>query len=221
MISPRALLVQGTWGWGHSNDRQWWQAGSDFALFLNRWDIGLIGGARPFIWSTSVDGIGWLFKRPTVKHLTWQNAGYCLEQYIRPPLLAAFDDYIPLAERNLVGHSHALQVIAYACAGGLKINRLITLGSPIREDMADVYKAARPNIGAWLHVHSDGSDRIQWFGELFDGHLGIVRAAPLADRNVRIDKVSHSKLLNDAGEFYLWQTKGLLDFLGGGPVNAA
>lgn len=210
----RAQLIQGTWAWGHSKEGQWWECKSAFCAFLELAGVATIGGARPFIWSTEVDGLGWLQRRKAKRHLIWESAGDNLFAYLKPPM-SLYDDYVPIADRNLIGHSHALQVIAYACAAGLKINRLITLGSPIRKDMADIYRQARPNIGHWLHVHSDGSDKIQWFGELLDGHLGIVREAPLADRNVLIAKVSHSKLLNDPASFPYWQSAGLLDFLKG------
>lgn len=214
-----ALLVQGTHGWGRDDNVQWWECRSPFCLFLRRSDISTLGGDRPFIWSTDLDGVGF-FHRKGRRHINWESAGYNLHSYLRPPLSSHFDDYVPLADRNLIAHSHALQVVAYACANGLKINRLVTIGSPVRSDMADVYAKARKNIGVWTHVHSDGSDRIQWFGELFDGHLGIVREAPLADRNILIASVSHSRLLNDSTCFPFWQTTGLLSFLKGGAVDA-
>lgn len=210
----RAQLVQGTWAWGHKPGLQWWECTSPFCSFLKTLGIETIGGNRPFIWSTELDGLGWLQRRTVKRHLIWEAAGDNLYAYLKPPL-SLFDDYVPITDRNVIGHSHALQVIAYACAAGLKLNRLVTVGSPVRQDMADVYKAARPNIASWLHVHSDGSDRIQWFGELFDGHFGIVREAPLADRNVLIGNVAHSRLLNDSACFRLWQEQGLMDFLRG------
>lgn len=210
----RAQLIQGTWAWGHKDGLQWWECQSPFCEFLTRADVDIIGAERPFIWSTEIDGMGWLQRRTAKRHLIWQSAGINLFAYLKPPM-SLQDLYVPIADRNLIGHSHALQVIAYACAAGLKINRLITVGSPVRADMADVYRQARPNIASWLHVHSDGSDRIQWFGELFDGHLGIVREAPLADRNVLIAKVSHSNLLNDPEAFSYWGSRGLLSFFQG------
>lgn len=210
-------LVQGTHGWGRSADEtQWWHHASPFATWLTAQDCLVLGAVRPFIWDTDLDGIGWLHRRPFKKHINWEAAGWALYNYLVPAIARegfVVDDYVPLADRNLVAHSHALQVVAYGCANGLKINRLLTIGSPVREDMADVYAAALPNIGAWLHVHSDGSDRVQWFGELFDGHFGVVREAPLADRNVLIAKVAHSKLLNDPAAFPLWREHGLLKFL--------
>jgi len=207
------LLVQGTHGWGRSADVQWWECRSPFVAFLRSMDFRIIGGDRPYIWDTDLDGIGWLHRRPFKKHRNWEAAGLSLYAYIVPPLNAQWDDYVPIADRNLIAHSHAMQVVAYACAAGLKINRLITIGSPVRQDMDEVYHLARANIREWMHVHSDGSDRVQWFGELFDGHLGIVRKQAAATTNLLVAKVSHSKLLNDPSCFLLWQTKGLVGFL--------
>ena len=207
------LLVQGTHAWGRSTAEQWWEASSPFARFLSSQQLELLGGDRPFIWDTDLDGVGWFHGRGK-RHINWEAAGLCLYAYLKPPLNAS-DDYVPLADRNLIGHSHAMQVIAYACAAGLKINRLITIGSPVRKDMRDVYAAARPNVARWLHVHSDRSDRIQWLGTLFDGHVGVVRRQPFADVNLGIPQVSHSRLLNDPLCFPLWRAHELADFLRG------
>lgn len=215
----KALLVQGTHGWGYSDDLQWWDRRSPFCAFLRLQGIETLGGDRPFTWSTALDGIGKYLQRSFKKHRTWESAGNALDWYCRPALMEKYDDYLPLVDRNLIGHSHAMQVIAYACAQGLKINRLVTISSPVREDMREVYAQARPNIGEWLHVHSDGSDRIQWFGELLDGHLGVVREQAFADRNVLVAAVSHSRLLNDPTTFGLWRSTGVLQFLSGG-LNA-
>lgn len=212
------LLVQGTHGWGRTTAIQWWESCSPFCAFLQANDFAVLGGDRPYLWDTDLDGIGWLGKRPAKKHINWQAAAWSAYNYLVPALVRdgfITDNYVPIAARNVIGHSHAMQVMAYACSFGLKINRLVTIGSPVREDMMDVYKAAKPNIGRWLHVHSDGSDRIQWFGELLDGHLGIVREQPYADENKLVAKVSHSKLLNDEKSFPLWRSAGLLDFLAG------
>src|SRR5678815_5146950 len=103
-----------------------------------------------------------------------------------------------------------MAVVAYACAHGLRINRLLTMGSPVRQDMHAIYAQARPNIGHWLHLHSDRSDRTQWLGELFDGHLGIVRNQPFADVNLGVPAVAHSNLLNDPDLFHLWAEDGLI-----------
>lgn len=204
------LLVAGTHGFGRRHASQWWEPGGAFYDFLDRSGFYMLGGDRPFTWSTSLDGLGWLIPRGR-RHITWESAGINLDCYMRPPLGRL--DYVPIAQRNIIAHSHGLQVVAYACSRGLKINRLITLGSPVRRDMEYIYRSARPNIGQWLHVHSDHSDRWQWLGTLFDGRIGIIREHPLADRNVKIARVGHTKLLEDVSSFALWHTRGLLNFL--------
>jgi hypothetical protein len=103
-------------------------------------------------------------------------------------------------------------VVLYACADhDLKVGTLISVGSPVRKDMMCVAKRARGNIGTWIHVHSDGSDRWQWFGELFDGHFGIVREHPLADRNDSVPGVGHGNLLRQPQHFHYWVDRKWVD----------
>lgn len=218
MPATSVLLVPGTHGWGYTKGQQWWDYGSPFTTFLETADCCILGKAFPYLWSTSLDGV-WFFHRTTKRHIQWESAGYSLYSYLANKL--APGDYVPIADRNLIAHSHAMQVVAYACAQGLKINRLLTMGSPVRNDMQEIYAQARPNIGQWLHVHSDRSDRIQWFGELFDGKLGIVRKQPFANVNLGIPAVAHSNLLTDPECFPLWAADGLLDFLRKGATDAA
>lgn len=216
------LLVAGTHGFGRSTGRQWWEHGSPFTVYLQSRGCSIIGAKqnRQFSWDTDLDGFGWIH-RNAKRHINWECAGIGLYAYLVPPLVPESEDYVRVRDRNIIAHSHGAQVVAYACATGLRVNRLITVGSPVRADMDDVYRRARPNIASWLHVHSDSSDRWQWFGELFDGHLGIVRAQQWADRNKLVAGVSHTKLLEDVEKFRLWEDAGLLDFLTGGPLNAA
>jgi hypothetical protein len=218
MTTP-VLLVQGTHAWGRSDQsKEWWDGRSPFCAFLRASGFRILGEERPFSWDTDIDGIGWLKRRPHKKHINWESAGLNLYAYIANPLALAYtkgDDYVPIKNRNILAHSHGSQVLAYACASGLLINRLLTIGAPVREDMAPVYAAAKPNIAHWRHVYSDHSDRIQWFGTLFDGKFGIVRKQPYADVNVLVPAVAHSKLLNDPCCFELWQKNGFLDFLKG------
>jgi hypothetical protein len=54
---------------------------------------------------------------------------------------------------------------------------------------------------------------------LFDGHFGVVRQQPYADRNVLIADVSHSRLLREPELFPLWESEGLFAFLRGSMPN--
>lgn len=206
------LPVQGTWGWGRGSALRWWQVGSPFHAFLAGHGLELLCPSDPFVWTSNLDGL-----KPWSRLNEWRCAGINLRQHLKPPLLSD-ELYVPYEKRNLIVHSHGLQVALYAAAGSegaprLRIHRLISIGSPVRDDMMDVARQARPNIGEWLHVHSDSSDRTQWLGGLFDGALGIVRTHPLADVNVGIPQVGHSGILEDPALFRHWTEDGLLDWL--------
>jgi hypothetical protein len=210
----RAILIAGTNSWKPGDPAlDWFEPGSAFARFLeSKTDIRPVFGQskskpvvyRPFTWSTDLGGVG--FGKGDLR--VWMAAGANLFEYIVPSLCP--DARIPSNDLTLIAHSHGLQVALFGLALGLKCDTLISIGSPIRKDMADTAKLARPNVRNWIHVHSDGSDRWQWLGELFDGHLGIVRESPLADRNDFVPKVGHSELLRDSQHFHYWIERGWL-----------
>ena len=163
-------------------------------------------GGRPFAWTT--DAAGWQFWRrwgignKTADHRDWAAGGLALYAWIVPPL--APERRIPPAETRVICHSHGLQVVLYACMHGLQIDTLISIGSPVRQDMDLVTMAARLNIRRWLHVCSDRSDRMQWLGTLGDGALGIIRQHPLADVNHPLPSAGHSGVLHDPAWFGPW-----------------
>jgi hypothetical protein len=203
----RAILIAGTNGWQpDATNPEWFQPGSAFARFLesNTSIRPVFGpdGTRPFTWSTDLGGVG--FGKGDLR--VWQSGGVNLYAYAVPPL--APDARIPSSDLILIAHSHGLQVALCALAYGLKADRLISIGSPIRKDMEAITAKARPNVRHWLHVHSDGSDRWQWIGELFDGGFRIRRDAPLADRNDFVANVGHSELLRNPANFHFWLEKG-------------
>lgn len=213
----RFLPVAGTHGWRGQPVGGWWQQGSPWLRYMREQGFAPYAPDRPFIWTTHLDGI-WPFSgRACAQHLTWQAAGDNLYAYLVPPLHGGDANGVaprPI-ETRLVVHSHAAQVVAYACARGLKVRRLITVGSPVREDMTSVWAAARPHIDRWVHVHSDHSDRWQWLGTIGDGVFGIVRRMPLADRNVSIRGVGHTGILTEPEAFGWWEAEGLVEELRG------
>lgn len=212
------LPIAGTHGWrgSHPDNRgRWWGPDGAFGLFMQGHRFRHLGSNRPFVWTTDVNG-----HRPWRRwfgigdpHFDWECAGENLNNYIRP-YRDATDEYTPIADRRLIVHSHGLQPVLYACAqNDLKIHRLISVMSPVRADMLAVAEKARPNIGKWMHLHTDSSDRWQVLGGIGDGALGIVRRHPLADYNVRVKGVGHTGLLEDAALFKLWIEAGWLEFL--------
>lgn len=212
---PRYLPIQGTHGWrGALDSSQWWHPASPFARFMARNGFEVLGATDPFIWSTNINGAAFWHRHQ--QHLDWQHGGWALDHHLRPPLVASADQIIPITDRNLIAHSHGLAVVLYACGVyQLKIKTLISICSPVRDDLMELARAARPNIDFWLHISTDNTDVMQLLGNLFDGHWGIVRKHPVADLNDHIPGIGHSGVLRDAKYFNLWRDLNWLGILSG------
>ena len=189
----------------------WWEPGSPLVKYLAA--FGLLQAAEPFEWSGDLDGHwGWLPWNwfGSNEHRDWRSAGSALRYYLAP---------IDYQHRNVVAHSHGLQVALYATAGygwrqPVKIRRLISVGSPVRKDMEDITQKARPNIGQWIHIYDPtGKDETQLAGEFGDGRIGPVRINPFADSSIGIPGVGHSEILRMPQQFRHWREQGLIDFL--------
>ena len=207
----RYLPIQGTdsWSWGVKGE--WWQAGSPFTQFMTSEGFEILNPDRPFLWSTDLNGHkGWLrwFRKQNTDHKDWQAGGASLLYYLDG---GAKDCGIPYVDRNVIAHSHGLQVVLYACSMGLRVRRLISVGSPIRHDMSTLMAQASKQIGFWLHLHDTSDDGIQIAGEFGDGRIGRARVCPFAHMNIGFEEVGHSKLLRDPSRFHLWQERHLLD----------
>jgi len=207
----KILPIGGTWSWkGELEDHsgEWWHPRNPFMKFLGDRGFEHVCPAEPFIWSTQVNGSLFWAKN----HTDWQAGGAALCYYLGTSRYGPAE--VPLEDRNIIAHSHAGQVVAYAAAfRGLHINNLVTIGSPVRHDMRPIYRAARPQIKFWLHIASDWSDRMQWFGEWFDGSVGVQRRQPFADVNDQLPGIGHSKILRDPEYFRCWDELGWLEML--------
>lgn len=196
------IPVQGTHAWDEDPlNFQWWEPGSAFTQYLQTLGLALIDLALPFLWSTELDGVG-----IGNKQTTWKGAGHALRYFIGDQ----FPMGLPFEKRNVIAHSHGGQVVFYACAHGLKLRNLITVGTPVRGDMEKIVKAARPNIGYWLHICDSKHDFTSLAGALFDGTFRVEHEFDLADRNDNCKdlNINHSKILNEPSRFGLWQTRG-------------
>lgn len=205
----RYVLVPGTHATLRDNhDDQWWQPGSAFTTFLGSFDL-YPARSRPFIWSSNLDGVRlwpwrWFSKD---NHVDWKAAAHHLIDHLY---------YVPICDRNLIAHSHGLQVVLYAASFGLPISTLVSVMSPVRGDMKKVAAAARPNITNWWHLHSDWSDKMQVLGGLFDRQWGVQRKHPLADIDRSVPGVGHSSILKPE-HMTMWSSLGIIDFLKGAP----
>lgn len=217
------IPIAGTFAWADDTlekvgpERRWWQYNSNFDHYMGECLFTNDNTHDPFTWSTDLNGIQFWRRWPILQkwfkkdkdHRDWMAAGSALTWYVEAKK-------IDLKDRNIIAHSHAYQVIAYACAyHGLKINNLITVSSPIRRDMEPVYTLAKFNINRHLHIYDGGtfSDRVQVYGEFGDGGFFPLRYSSHADFNDPIGNVQHSKVLSNPDDFHYWSDRGWLDFL--------
>ncbi|HVL67214.1 MAG TPA: hypothetical protein VM364_08115 [Vicinamibacterales bacterium] len=201
---PRYLAIAGTHGSRRRLD--WDHPRSAFADFLRARGLEPLeeDERRRYAWSTVLDGIDG-------RDDTWDAAGRALYHYLVPPL-GIGGPAIPPRETFIVAHSHAGQVVAFACGVyGLEVEGLVTVGTPVRGGrMTEVYAAAAPRIRRHLHLHSR-RDWWQVVGSLFDGRWGIHREHPHAD-NQEMPK-GHGDVLRDPGLFALWVSRGWISYL--------
>src|SRR6266542_941457 len=160
----------------------WSSPGSPFCRYLESRGFTAI----PFRgWSGDVDGFTY-DPLENGSHADWKAGGWALRY------LLAREPY------PVIAHSHGGQVAALTAADTrTPLSALITVCTPVRQDMRPIYREARLTIGHWRHVYASGWDLLQRAGELFDGHVGWVRQMADAHDNVGIPGISHSKLLDD------------------------
>lgn len=184
------FTIAGTDCWDEDeNNYQWWERGSALTNHLQSSDL-FLHPRSPFEWSTALDGV------PTRRnHRIWKGAAKHLVCHLEP---------VPLHERNIIAHSHGGQVVFYAASFGIKINNLITVGTPVRSDMESVVLHGLGNIGYWHHIYDSTTDFTSILGALFDRKLRIRHHFDLADSQNDVKGIGHSRILNDADYLHLW-----------------
>jgi hypothetical protein len=206
------IPIPGTWAlFSDTGQPDWWQAGSPFTTHMRSQDFRLLRPDNPFVWSTQINGhkfwTRWFGGRDTKDHADWKAGGAALRYYVdHGPCPRCGWHEVPVRHRNILAHSHGLQVVLYACADGLRIRRLVSFGSPIRSDMRAVAMKALPNIDRWMHVYDPTcEDRIQWLGQFGDGVIDLHPDRTVDLQNVvnhPIRGVGHSELLCDPRQFH-------------------
>lgn len=180
------LAVPGTWSWdGEPGPDEWQHPESDFHAWMREQGLSPLL-PYPFVWSSCLDGI-------LGRDLAWEAAAYQLTRLLDP---------LPLSWRNIVAHSHGGTVAVYA-ARDVAINRLVTVGMPVRKGTEQRGREAlrAGQIGAWWHLHAEGgfwADVTAVLGGLFDGRLSARRWVKIPGvQNVAARGIGHSRVLRE------------------------
>lgn len=208
-VTKAHVCVSGTWAWrDQDKPTAWFNSTSPFAQ-----QLAVAGYAPlrtwPFLWTTKLNGTdGWRrwFARFIPRawergdHVDWIAGGEALYSYCEA---AKWPDLV-------IAHSHAGQVVAYACARrGLQIPLLITVSTPVRSDLLLEYAATRERVGRWIHLFDPDADPIAWAGGFGDGHVSASRIMPQAE-NYPLTGAGHSGALNDPRIAQAWIAEGWL-----------
>ena len=167
-LGPGTHAIKG----GLRSRGDWFHDGSDFCKLAAEHHIQ----CDYFPWTTALAGAEfwkpWLGIKPNLQD--WEIAALNLKEMFLPRKVDS--QYWPQPSRvHLITHSHGAQPAIIAAALGLKINVLVTVSAPIRQDVLQEYGArARRNIRFHLEYFSI-NDRIQMAGGFGDGHYGVMR----------------------------------------------
>lgn len=210
---PAAVgTIAGTWGRGDPDDVSgsllWWRPPSVFIANLTHAGLSVVSETDYYDWSTNLDGV-------RGRNDDWQTSGKALYWWWvaqgRPSL-------------SLIGHSHAAQVIACALQYSstmlipMRLDHLVTVGSPVREDMDIVWERTRWQIDDWTHLYTEEVFNLfnqdlgyQEIGSRpHSGNFPFTRLMRHADRNVEIvPAVTHHGLILS----HLWNEKDIWRFL--------
>lgn len=204
MIPTFYTSIGGTWDWDDNTKVRWYKSNSEFSLFMSLHGFHQLFPNTPFKWSMEIDGIP-LPSR--TKHSNWRAGAKALIYYLQLT-------EIPLHKRNIICHSHGLNVVLYACGQeGLKLNNLISVASPIRNDMCEIADIAQDNIENWLHIRDARTDWRGTLGQIWDGKWSLDRTNKWADDEDIVREISHSKIIRDKTCFHLWIDRRWLNFL--------
>jgi hypothetical protein len=196
------IPIHGTWAIDE-NETAWWKTTGPFAQFARRNAMHQWNKLPPFIWSSDINGIGYTFLAPKTKLVDWLAGGWSLVYYLQN---------VPEEHRNFIVHSHGLQPLLFCASFGYYIHNVVSVCSPIRNDMEDITVRARPYIHKWLHIY-DQADRTQFLGQIGDGNWFGSRASKYADENHKLEKIDHSLILKKDSMMHLWLTQGWFDYL--------
>lgn len=206
MIAPRPTFyvpIHGTWAIDEK-EIAWWKTSGAFSQFSARNNVFQLESQHPFVWSSDISGFKYNLTSGNAKHTDWRAGGYALAYYLQ--------NTHP-SNRNLIIHSHGLQVVAYAAVLGVQFNNIITICSPVRNDLKDAYEILNLKTNRWLHIY-DNSDFIQILGQFGDGRWFGSRKVELRSvQNELLKDINHTDVLKVGARMDYWVKRGWFDFL--------
>jgi hypothetical protein len=156
-------------------------------------------GGRLFEWNGKLSGV------PFINRGLWEDESFRLVGFM-----------VQAECYDVIAHSHGGQLAIWAAkrlSGFRRVHSLTTVGTPVRHDVPAV--EAAKNIDVWQHLHDRKGDRIatlRKLGQLFDGQISLKRYYEIPGvRNIAVDKIAHSKILNEPDVMVYWPLSGWLD----------
>lgn len=184
------LPIGGTWGRKNQND--WYKAGSWFENMMNSHGHQRVGRKLRF-WSHGLSGTFGCGN----DRLVWEFGGEVLNSW-------SIEHGPSPSQLIIIAHSHGGQVAAFALAGGVECHTLITIDTPIRDDMTEVWEAGVENRVEHNHLFGTGwASRMRIFGQRRFG-----RRMPTSTKNTGISG-GHNGMVTESSK-YLAQWEDIL-----------
>ena len=221
MEYQRYLLVPGTWAAGRAlrsttDPPDYWEPGGALVVYLQQqgwdnvstgrmyWDGRLQGTPLTrLLMGTRFQGqwhIGWRVGGDQVAYMLW-----CLNQLYQIDKKMGGSRINPA---DVIGfcHSHGLGPMSYGLSQNIcpHIKAIMSIASPTRADMEDVYLQASEKVDRWLHLQMGSRDRMKWLGTIGTGSwadtlgllTGLTRGPEQATRRDRLVEYDHSQFVN-------------------------
>jgi pimeloyl-ACP methyl ester carboxylesterase len=175
--STITIMIHGTW----ASDGTWWRPGGDFFEYVKT-DL-----ARPDLYGKR-DQFKWSGKN---RDSSRRMAAVSLDAWLRKH---------PADEVNVFAHSHGANVAMLATHRSIRINRLVMLSPPVRDD----YFAKWSNVGAAYNIQAS-----------FDPVVAIARGGQWFPRGIKV-KQKKLRASGHSSSHYpqVWREENLAAFVG-------
>jgi hypothetical protein len=207
-------LVPGTWAAGRAlrsatDPPDYWEDGGALVVYLRQQGWENIDVGRMY-WDGRLQGspLGRLLYRRRFEgqwHIGWTVGGENISHMIQGLATRPVDPVDP-ADLIMICHSHGLQPLAKGLADPAcpRIKGLLSVASPVRHDMGEIYTLAAAKVDRWEHCQMGSRDRLRWYGvigagrwqDALGGALGLTIGPEQATRRTQLKEYDHSEFIN-------------------------